>query len=305
MKLLVVCGATATGKSALAVEIAKRLNGEIVSCDALLVYRGLNIGTAKPTEAERDGIAHHLIDVVEPCETFSVSDYERLALPVVNDIIARGKVPVLCGGTGFYMNAILYSHSFGNTSADEGIRKKYEKIAEEYGKEALHALLEKCDKESADALHPNDVKRVIRALEIYETTGKKKSEQNDGKIPRYEFDCFAFDYPREELYRRIDTRVDTMLQRGLVKEVEGLLASGVPENAQCMQGIGYKEVVDFLKNSHVHSIMSDTIKKNTRNYAKRQLTFFKKTENLHLLTPDKTDVAIEEVLRVYDGGRGY
>lgn len=305
MKLLVVCGATATGKSALAVEVARRLNGEIVSCDALLVYRGLNIGTAKPAEEERGGIAHHLIDVVDPCETFSVSDYERLALPIVNDIIARGKVPVLCGGTGFYMNAILYSHSFGNTSADESVRKKYEKIAEESGKEALHALLQKCDKESADALHPNDVKRVIRALEIYETTGKKKSEQNDGKIPRFEFDCFAFDYPREELYRRIDLRVDIMLQRGLVEEVKGLLASGVPENAQCMQGIGYKEVVDYLKNNTLQSTMSGIIKKNTRNYAKRQLTFFKRTENLHWLTPNEAGVCAEEVIRIYDGGRNY
>lgn len=305
MKLLVVCGATATGKSALAVELARRLNGEIVSCDALLVYRGLNIGTAKPTEEERGGIVHHMIDVVDPRENFSVSDYERLALPIVNDIIARGKVPVLCGGTGFYMNAVLYSHSFGNVSANGSVRRKYEEIAEKEGKEALHALLRQCDRESADVLHPNDVKRVIRALEIYETTGKKKSEQNDGKQPRYEFECFAFDYPREELYRRIDARVDAMLQKGLVEEVKGLLASGVPEIAQCMQGIGYKEVVDFLKNGGLQSTMSDIIKKNTRNYAKRQLTFFKKTDNLHWLAPEYTERCVEEVLGIYDGGRNY
>lgn len=198
-KLLVICGATATGKSELAVECAKRLNGEIISCDALLVYRGLNIGTAKPTVGERGGIAHYLIDVADPRERFSVSDFERLALPVVEDILARGKTPVLCGGTGFYMNAILYAQSFGNAPASETVRKKYERILEERGREYLHGLLQEADPESAAALHPNDTVRVARALEIYELTGRKKSEQHDERIPRFPFVSFAFDYPREEL----------------------------------------------------------------------------------------------------------
>lgn len=300
-KLLVLCGATATGKTALAVECAKRLGGEVVSCDALLVYRGLNIGTAKPTEEEKGGIPHYIIDVVDPNENFSVSDFECLALPIVDDILARGKVPVLCGGTGFYVKSLLFSHGYGNAAADPALREKYERIAAEEGKAKLHEMLRAVDRESAEVLHENDVKRVMRALEIYELTGIKKSEQNDGETPRYEYDAFSFDYPRTELYERIDARVDEMLRKGLTEEVEGLLQSGIHENAQCMQGIGYKEVVQFLKNEYSHSTMSDIIKQNTRRYAKRQLTFFKKLPNLHLLQPQSVQDAAREVLRIYDG----
>lgn len=296
-KLLVICGATASGKTSLAVECAKRLNGEVISCDALLVYRGLNIGTAKPTREEMGGIEHHLIDVADPTDGFTVHDFERLALDAVADISARGKVPVLCGGTGFYLNAVLFQSGFGNAAADEGVRAKYNAIAAEKGKEYLHGLLQEVDAESAAVLHPNDVKRVVRALEIYELTGKKKSDQQDGRVPRFPYEAFAFDYPREVLYERIDRRAAQMFEEGLVEEVRGLLAS-VPENAQCMQAIGYKEVVEGLKNGDNQSTMCDIVQKNTRNYAKRQLTFFKKLPNLHWLTP--SDAAIEEVIKIYD-----
>lgn len=296
-KLLVICGATASGKTSLAVECAKRLNGEVISCDALLVYRGLNIGTAKPTREEMGGIEHHLIDVADPTDSFTVHDFERLALDAVADISARGKVPVLCGGTGFYLNAVLFQSGFGNAAADEGVRAKYNAIAAEKGKEYLHGLLQEVDAESAAVLHPNDVKRVVRALEIYELTGKKKSDQQDGRVPRFPYEAFAFDYPREVLYERIDRRAAQMFEEGLVEEVRGLLAS-VPENAQCMQAIGYKEVVEWLKNGDNQSTMCDIVQKNTRNYAKRQLTFFKKLPNLHWLTP--SDAAVEEVIRIYD-----
>ena len=296
-KLLVICGATASGKTSLAVECAKRLNGEVISCDALLVYRGLNIGTAKPTREEMGGIPHHLIDVADPTDGFTVHDFERLALDAVADIFARGKVPVLCGGTGFYLNAVLFQSGFGNAAADEGVRAKYNAIAAEKGKEYLHGLLQEVDAESAAILHPNDVKRVVRALEIYELTGKKKSDQQDGRVPRFPYEAFAFDYPREVLYERIDRRAAQMFEEGLVEEVRGLLAS-VPENAQCMQAIGYKEVVEGLKNGDNQSTMCDIVQKNTRNYAKRQLTFFKKLPNLHWLTP--SDAAVEEVIRIYD-----
>ena len=296
-KLLVICGATASGKTSLAVECAKRLNGEVISCDALLVYRGLNIGTAKPTGEEMGGIEHHLIDVADPTDGFPVHDFERLALDAVADISARGKVPVLCGGTGFYLNAVLFQSGFGNAAADEGVRAKYNAIAAEKGKEYLHGLLQEVDAESAAVLHPNDVKRVVRALEIYELTGKKKSDQQDGRVPRFPYEAFAFDYPREVLYERIDRRAAQMFEEGLVEEVRGLLAS-VPENAQCMQAIGYKEVVEGLKNGDNQSTMCDIVQKNTRNYAKRQLTFFKKLPNLHWLTP--LDAAVEEVIRIYD-----
>ena len=299
-KLLVICGPTASGKSELAVECARLLDGEIVSCDAFLIYRGLNIGTAKPTKEEMGGIPHHMIDVADPTESFSVSDFERMALPIVEDILARGKTPILCGGTGFYLNAILYEHAFGNATAAPELRKKYETLAKTEGKAALHAILERVDSESARKLHENDVKRVIRALEIYDLTGKRKSEQHDGDDPRYPFEAFAFEYPREILYGRIGKRVDVMMQRGLVEEVEGLLHRGVPEDAQCMQGIGYKEVVEGLKNDDLHSTMSDTIKKNTRNYAKRQETFFKKMNNLHKIPPCDVQSAAREVVRIYE-----
>lgn len=296
-KLLVICGATASGKTSLAVECAKRLNGEVISCDALLVYRGLNIGTAKPTREEMGGIPHHLIDAADPTDGFTVHDFERLALDAVADISARGKVPVLCGGTGFYLNAVLFQSGFGNAAADEGVRAKYNAIAAEKGKGYLHGLLQEVDAESAAVLHPNDVKRVVRALEIYELTGKKKSDQQDGRVARFPYEAFAFDYPREVLYERIDRRAAQMFEEGLVEEVKGLLAS-VPENAQCMQAIGYKEVVEGLKNGDNQSTMRDIVQKNTRNYAKRQLTFFKKLPNLHWLTP--SDAAVEEVIKIYD-----
>ena len=299
-KLLVICGATASGKTALAVECAKRVDGEIISCDALLVYRRLNVGTAKPTAEERRGIPHYLIDVADPRERFSVSDFERLALPILEDILSRGKTPVLCGGTGFYMNALLFRSSFGNAAASEEIRTKYEKIAELSGREYLHVLLREVDSETAEKLHPNDVKRVIRALEIFELTGRKKSEQHDAPIPRYPYSAFAFDYPREILYDRIGRRIDGMLLHGLVSEVKGLLAAGIPENAQCMQGIGYKEVVECLKNGNQESLMRDIIARNTRNYAKRQLTFFKKLPELHFIEPKPIEKAAKEVVDIYE-----
>jgi len=306
MRALVVCGATASGKTALAVECAKRMDGEVISADALLVYRGLNIGTAKPTKEEMRGIPHYMIDVVEPTENFSVSDYERMAYPILEDICSRGKVPIICGGTGFYMNALLYERALGETPANEAVRNKYERIAEERGRSYLHSLLEEIDPPSAEKLHENDVKRVVRALEIYELTGKRKSEQNDGNVPRVPFCAVAFDYPREELYRRIDMRVDAMLDAGLVREVAGLLERGISPTAQCMQGIGYKEVVEELKNRSLNSItseiidtMCDVIQKNTRNYAKRQLTFFRRTE-IHWITPKPMEEAAQEVISYYE-----
>ena len=297
-KLLVICGATASGKTALAVECAKRLGGEVVSCDALLVYRGLNIGTAKPTAEEMAGIRHHLIDVAEPTQAFTVHDFERLALAAIDEIAARGKIPILCGGTGFYLNAVLFRIGYGHVGADESVRARYNAVAAEKGKEYLHALLREVDPESAEKLHPNDVKRVVRALEIFELTGKKKSAQSDGLTPRFAYEAFALDFPRAALYERIDRRVGQMLDAGLVDEVKGLLAAGVPQDAQCMQGIGYKEVVEGLRNGDLNSTMRDIIQKNTRNYAKRQITFFKKLPNLHWIAP--SDTAIEEVIGIYD-----
>lgn len=296
MRVLVICGPTASGKTSLAVECARALDTEIISADSMLVYKGLDIGTAKPSASERKGVVHHLIDVAEPTESFSVSDYERLALPVVQSLLSRGKTPVICGGTGFYINSVLYKSQFGKTGANPEIRKKYETYLEENGKERLHALLKECDPESASRLHPNDTKRVVRALEIFETTGRKKSDQHDLPVPRFDFVCVSVGYPREELYERINRRVDEMLNAGLAEEVRSLLERGIPLSAQCMQGIGYKEMAEGMRQGWPMTEIAELIKKNTRNYAKRQITFFRRMNNHTVLSPEHATA--EEVLKL-------
>ena len=295
-KVLVICGATASGKTALSVDCAKRLNSEIISADSMLVYRGLDIGTAKPTVEERKGVPHTMIDVVEPKESFSVSDYEAMALPIVERLLAEGKTPVICGGTGFYINALLYKSQFGNAGADPKVREKYEELAKMHGKEYVHGILREKDPESAEKLHYNDVKRVIRALEIFDVTGKPKSEQKDERIPRFDFVAVSVDFSRETLYNRINLRVEEMFAHGLMEEVQGLLAKGVSKNAQCMQGIGYKEIIEGLEIGATVEEIKELIKKNTRNYAKRQQTFFKRMENHVYLPPERANA--EEVIKL-------
>jgi tRNA dimethylallyltransferase len=295
-KVLVICGATASGKTSLSVQCAKQFNGEIISADSMLVYQKMDIGTAKPTLEERAGVPHHLIDVVSPKESFSVSDYEKTALPIIERILTERKTPIICGGTGFYVNSILYKRQFGNVGANQEIRDRYERIAEEMGKEYVHAILREKDPETAKRLHFNDLKRVIRALEIYEATGKAKSLQDDTLTPRFDFVSVSIEYPRETLYSRINLRVEQMFKQGLIDEVKGLLADGVTEDMQSMQGIGYKEVAEGLRIGATESEIKELIKKNTRNYAKRQQTFFKRMENHTYLTPDGNHLAVVEDL---------
>ena len=295
-KVLVVCGATASGKTSLAIQCAKRFNGEIISADALLVYKGLNIGTAKPSVVERDGIPHYMIDVVSPFDSFSVSDYQRLALPIVEKLLSEGKTPIICGGTGFYIQSLLYESQFGGAGADGNVRKKYENLCEEHGVQYVHDLLREVDEESANKLHANDVKRVIRALEIYEVTGKPKSLQNDKQIPRFPFVAISIEHERETLYARINARVQQMFVDGLMEEVQNLLQSGVPATAQCMQGIGYKEIVEGMQTGASVQEMIEIIQKNTRNYAKRQNTFFKRIQNHYPLRPEEATVGRVETL---------
>lgn len=295
-KVLVICGATASGKTKLAVDCALKLNTEIISADSQLVYKGLDIGTAKPTEEEMHGVKHHLIDVAEPYENFSVGDYAECAEPILDNILNSGKIPVVCGGTGFYINSLLFDLSYGNIGADVELRRKYAEFLETNGKDALFEKLREVDPYAAEKLHINDVKRVIRALEIFELSGRKKSEQNDGFKLKQKYVAVAINYPREELYKRIDRRVDEMFDLGLVEEVKSLLNHGVGENCQCMQAIGYKEVLFGLKNGDSQSTMCDVIKRNTRRYAKRQITFFKKLPNLLWLNPK--DATAERVLEL-------
>ena len=286
-KLLVICGATATGKTKLAVDCAEKLKSEVVSADSQLIYKGLDIGTAKPDVEEMRGIKHHMIDIAEPSESFSVSDYVSIAEPIIENILKNGKTPVVCGGTGFYINSLLFDLSYGNAPADKAVREKYSEILNSKGKAYLHSLLESVDSQTAEKLHPNDTVRVIRALEIYEISGKKKSEINDAFTPKHAYLAVAVDYPRDELYDRINRRVDVMFDNGLVEEVESLVKRGITEKNQCMQAIGYKEVLEYLKNSNYRSTMRDIIKQNTRRYAKRQITFFKKLKGLVWLSPEQ------------------
>ena len=298
-KVLVICGATASGKTALSVACAKAFNGEIISADSLLVYKGLNIGTAKPTLDERAGVPHYMIDVVEPTESFSVSDYEEMALPIVERLLKEGKTPIICGGTGFYINSLLYKSQFGNVGANEELRAEYERLAEEKGKEYVYSILCEKDAESAKKLHYNDLKRVIRALEIYDVTGKAKSLQQDAPIPRFDFAAVSIDYPRDKLYNRINLRVEQMFKQGLLEEVQGLLHGGVTEEMQCMQGIGYKEIAEGLRIGATEAEMMEIIKNNTRKYAKRQQTFFKRMQNHTYLSPENATVEeVEKLLNI-------
>ena len=297
-KVLVICGATASGKTSLSVACAKAFDGEIISADSLLVYKGLDIGTAKPTMKEREGIPHYMIDVVEPENNFSVSDYEDMALPILQDIQNRGKLPIICGGTGFYINSLLYKSQFGNVGANAELRAYYEQIAENEGKERVYEILREKDLESAQKLHPNDLKRVIRALEIYDTTGKAKSLQQDAPIPRFDFTAVSIDYPRDKLYNRINLRVEQMFEQGLLDEVQNLLRRGITQEMQCMQGIGYKEIVEGLKIGATTAEMQEIVKNNTRKYAKRQQTFFKRMQNHTYLMPEEaTAERVAELLK--------
>ena len=297
-KVLVICGATASGKTALSVNCAKQLNTEIISADSMLVYKGLDVGTAKPTIDERNGVKHHLIDVVSPKESFSVSDYEAKALPIVENLLLQGKTPIICGGTGFYINSILYKLSYGGTPENLEVRNKFFELSKTKGAEYVYNELKKVDEETANKLHKNDLVRVIRALEIFYATGKKKSEQQDKLIPRYDYTAVTIDHDRETLYNRINERVDVMINNGLINEVKSLIDKGVTIENQCMQGIGYKEVYDAILRNDFDGL-SDLIKLNSRHYAKRQITFFKKLENLNYLKGNLEELT-EKALELFN-----
>lgn len=288
-QIIIICGPTASGKSSLAINLAKKLDTEIISADSLAIYKRLDIGTAKPTKEELNEVKHHLVDVCEPTSTFSVSDYEELALPIVNKLIENGKIPIICGGTGFYINSILYKMSYGGSAGNLEIREKYLSLANEKGVDYVYDELLKVDPDSAQKIHKNDLVRVVRALEIYYSTGKKKSEQNDKSVPRYSYLAFMPDIDRQVLYDRINVRVDKMLELGLIDEVKSLIDSGITPEHQCMQGIGYKETYDAILNNDYEQL-SELIKLNSRHYAKRQLTFFKKLEGLEKVKGSETEI---------------
>lgn len=279
IKILAVVGSTASGKSALAVELAKRLNGEIVSCDSMQIYRRMTVGTAKPTPEEQGGIPHHLIDFVDPRAPYSCAEYVKDASVAVREIASRGKLPILCGGTGLYLDALLRGGNFEETVTDPALREELFSYAAQTGNEALHARLLAVDPESAAATHPNNVKRVVRALEIFYSTGMTKTEadRRSRQVDSpYDARVIGLRYSeREVLYRRIERRVDWMLEQGLLKETRMLLEDGVFEaNATAAQAIGYKELLGHLRGEEPLETAIEALKQATRRYAKRQITWF-------------------------------
>lgn len=282
--LLALVGPTGVGKTQVSLDIARALNAEIISMDSMQIYRGMDIGTAKSSAEERQSIVHHMIDVADPHERFTVADYRNQAMPIIDGILARGKQPMLVGGTGLYLDAIRYDMKLGRNGADEAVRQRLRKIADEpNGQIKLHEMLKAVDPQTAEKLHPNDVRRVMRALEIYETSGQTKSEQADDERQegKYHVLVYGLSQPREIMYARINARVDEMMKAGLVNEVKTLLKQGVEPNCEggAMQAIGYKEIVSALQGDISMERAVELIKQNSRRYAKRQWTWFRHDEN--------------------------
>ena len=288
--ILCIAGPTASGKTALAVELAKDLNGEVVSCDSMQVYRRMDIGTAKPSREEMQGIPHHMIDVAEPDEDFSVSRYCAMAAPIVDDIVARGKTAIIAGGTGLYMDSLIRGNDFAPFPST-GVRERLEAEADEVGLPAMLARLRGIDPDTADRV--SDRKRILRALEVYLETGETITEHNRKTQllpPKYTPLWLGLDFAdRGELYRRIDKRVDIMLEMGLMEEIRSLLDSGIPEKCTAMQAIGYKEFVNALEGREPLSQAAEEVKKASRHYAKRQLTWFRRNPAVRWLVRSGDD----------------
>ncbi|MBP3644937.1 MAG: tRNA (adenosine(37)-N6)-dimethylallyltransferase MiaA [Clostridia bacterium] len=305
--VLAVVGATASGKSDLALQLARRLDGEIVCMDSMQIYRRMDIGTAKPTAQEQQMVPHHMLDIVEPTENYAVADYARDAETVIRDIVSRGRLPILTGGTGLYLKALMHGLNLGGAGSDEKLREKLNALAlEKNGKEQLHAMLAKVDPASAQKLHPNDIRRVIRAIEVYELTGTPISQQKQEE-PEGPFRVLplAIDLPRPVLYERLENRVHIMMVQGLLYEVEALLESGVTAQMQSMQGIGYKELIPVVQDGADLKDAVWQIILNTRHYAKRQGTWLRtepKTVWLQSSGEQRISEAMENIERFESKG---
>lgn len=304
--LIVLTGPTAVGKTSLSIALAKAVDGEIISADSMQVYKYLNIGTAKITEEEKCGIPHFLIDELEPDEEFNVTIFKNKVMGYIEDIKSRGKVPIIVGGTGFYIQSVIYDINFNEYGDDSNVRKKYEAMAETLGKSELHKKLALVDREYAASVSYNNVKKVVRALTFFEMTGEKLSEHNKRERERsspFDFAYFVLTMDRKKLYERIDKRVDLMFDMGLVEEVKALMAKGYDKSLVSMQGIGYKEVIDYLSGKTGLEECIDIIKRDTRHFAKRQLTWFKREKVVTYIDKDEFDAedkCLKEMLRVYN-----
>lgn len=289
-KILVIGGPTAVGKTELSIELAKRLNGEIISADSMQIYKHMDIGSAKVSKEEMNGVVHHLIDVVDPSENFSVADYKEQGEKAIKEIIARGKLPIIVGGTGLYINSLTCNMNFTEAEKDEEYRKDLDKLANEHGNNYIHEMLKDIDPISYKEIHANNRKRVIRALEVYKLTGKPFSSYNAGEDfykSEYDVHYYVLTMDREKLYERINLRVDIMMEKGLLEECIKLKEMGYNSSMQSMQGIGYKEILYYLEGDVKLQEAINMIKQGSRNYAKRQLTWFRRDPRVTFLDKDK------------------
>lgn len=298
--MIILTGPTAVGKTALSIDLAKAINGAIISADSMQVYRHMDIGSAKITKEEMQGIPHYLIDVLEPQEEFHVVKFVELAKAALDEIYANGQIPIVTGGTGFYIQALLYDIDFTDQDCDEAYRESLAQIAKEKGADVLHEMLREVDPKSAEAIHANNVKRVIRALEFYHLSGQRISEHNETereKTSPYQFAYFVLTDDRTHLYERIEKRVDLMMEQGLLEEVKKLKAMGYHRDMVSMQGLGYKEILDALDGKITLDEAVLKIKKETRHFAKRQLTWFKRERDVIWFDKEKYDYRDDAILR--------
>lgn len=303
-KLLVVVGPTAVGKTEISIQLAKRLNGEIISADSMQIYCGMDIGTAKPTLEEQAGIPHHMLDIVDPGQPFSVADYQSQARQKIEEIAARGRMPILAGGTGLYVRAVIDPYNFIPADTDWDLRARLRRQAQEAGLDALHQWLSEIDPVAAERIHTNDERRIIRALEVYQTTGQPLSfweQQTDRQKPLYDLIMIGLSRPRTELYERINQRVDLMLEQGLLAEAQDLMAKGLDETFIASQAIGYKEFFAYLRGKESLAEASERLKQGTRRYAKRQLTWFRADKRVQWIEVGENSTAVElvnEILQI-------
>lgn len=288
-KLIIISGPTAVGKTGISIKLAKEIGGEIISADSMQIYKNMDIGSAKVSEDEMDGIPHHLLGIIEPKERFSVADFKERAEEAIKGIYSRGKIPIIVGGTGLYINSLIYNYDFADANKDEDYRSYLQGIADEKGKEYLHEMLKEVDTDSYLRLSINDLKRVIRALEVVKVTGKTISELYKNENPydvNYNLSYFVLTMNRETLYSRINERVDIMMENGLLEEVVKLKNQGYTGDMQAMKGIGYKEILEYLNGDITFDEAVEKIKKGSRNYAKRQLTWFRKDKRVNWVDKD-------------------
>ena len=304
LPLVILTGPTAVGKTRLSVELARRIGGEIISADSMQVYRGMDIGSAKVTREEMQGIPHYLIDEFEPEEEFHVVRFQERARKYIREIIQKGKVPILVGGTGFYIQAVLYDIDFTENGSDMTYRTYLQNIAKEEGAEKLHSLLQQVDPASATAIHANNVKRVIRALEYFHETGQKISEHNESERQKespYNFAYFVLNDERDRIYRNIDLRVDQMMEQGLLQEVKALRGRGCTRDMVSMQGLGYKEILDYMDGRCSLDEAVRILKRDTRHFAKRQLTWFRRERDVIWVDKNKFDYNDDRILTYMEG----